>query len=95
MNAALTEDEARTQLLEEILLGCLERAAFPCWPGGDGLTVQDVVQSYPQAMTFGLVPSLEELLLRHPGLTEELRAFLSGADAHPAAMKKLARASGQ
>ena len=78
MNAVLTDAEGRAKRLEEILLDCLERAAFPCWPGGDGLTVQDVLQSYPQAMTHGLVPKLEELLLRHPDLTEELQAFLSG-----------------
>src|SRR5947207_2384157 len=80
MKAPAAEAQARRSRVQDVLMGCLLRAAFPCWPGADGLTVEDVVGSYPNAMTAGLVPGLEELLIRHPDLTDELRAFLSGAD---------------
>jgi hypothetical protein len=50
------------------------------WPGADGLTVQEVLRSYPEHAAAGLVPDWQGLLRRHPDLREALLAFL--ADQH-------------
>jgi hypothetical protein len=70
-------DETPTseQRLREVLLGYLrdaEVSGWPLWPGADGLTLQDLVCSYPQAAAAGRVPGLEELLRRHPDLAAAL-----------------------
>jgi hypothetical protein len=65
----------RQRRLHEVLLGCLETARFSWFPGTDGLTLEDVLRSYPQASAAGLVPGLEDLLDSYPDLAEELRAF--------------------
>jgi len=66
--------------LTEILL---ERLAHPCvtvWPGADGLTVEEVLGSYPQAVAAGQAPGLEELLAHHPDLAEALKDFFAQAN---------------
>lgn len=64
---------ARAQLLQELLLGYLQsNHAFP-WPGADGLTVEDALASYREAAASGRVPDGDELLRRHPELSDELR----------------------
>ena len=39
----------RKERVRELLLGYLQGAAVPPWPGADGLTVRAALSSYPQA----------------------------------------------
>jgi hypothetical protein len=41
--------EVRKEGVRELLLGYLQGAAVPPWPGADGLTVRDALLGYPQA----------------------------------------------
>ena len=63
--------------LREILLGYLQAAQVSAWPGGDGLTVEDVVACYPEAVARGEVPDRQQLLRQHPELDAELHAWLA------------------
>jgi hypothetical protein len=69
--------EVRKARVRELLLGYLQAAAVPRWPGADRLTVQDALRSYPQAAAAGRVPDLRQLLRDHPALAEELSAFFA------------------
>jgi hypothetical protein len=80
MGGSPTGDERRRYALCERLLGYLQAANVPAWPGADGLTVQEVLATYPRASSAGQVPNLEQLLLEHPNLQEELIAFFAGHD---------------
>jgi len=75
MHDEITAD-ARRQL-QEVLLGYLQAADSPRWPGADGLTVQDVLASYSEAAATGRVPDRATLLLRHPELAEALCIFFA------------------
>ena len=70
--------EVRKARVCELLLGHLQAAALPLWPGGDGLTLQDALLGYPQSATAGQVPDLRQLLRDHPALAEELTDFFAG-----------------
>jgi hypothetical protein len=65
------------QRLQELLLTYLRAADAPRWPGADGMTVKDVLRSYPQAAAAGLVPNLPALLASHPELADVLRDFFA------------------
>ena len=60
------------ELLARLLLD-----AHVDWPGSDGLTVEDALHDYPQALALGLVPGLEELARDYPDLADELANFLA------------------
>lgn len=66
-----------TSRLDHILLAHLRFAEAQIWPGGDGLTIDVVLASYPQVAAAGRVPDKEELLRLHPDLTAELETFFS------------------
>jgi hypothetical protein len=81
--ALLVEGKTRPSL-EEVLLAYLRGPGAAAWPGADGLTVDDVLHTYPQAMAAGVVPGWQELLDEHPEMAEELRALLGQPDRPPA-----------
>src|SRR5262245_2054619 len=53
-------------LLQALLLHYLELVDPHLWPGVDGLTVDDVLKGYAQAVAAGQAPGAAELLRRHP-----------------------------
>jgi hypothetical protein len=63
--------------LHELLLAHLQAVDAPHWPGVDGLTLEEVLLSYPQAAAEGLVPDLLTLTQQHPELAGVLRDFFS------------------
>jgi len=73
MAAAPSETAVRQHEAINLLLCYLDEA---CWPGGDGLTVEDVLHSYPQAAAAGLVPGREEVMRLHPELLDVLLDLL-------------------
>jgi hypothetical protein len=82
MSAPPVEPAARHAA--EILLGYLQCRADRLWPGGDSVTLDDVLRSYPQAASARLVPDLPELLRRFPDLAAEFAVwFVAAAPAPP------------
>jgi hypothetical protein len=76
-----TECHGSKKRLREVLLGYLQAAgAFAAWPGGDGLTIEDILDVYPQAVSRGEVPDWQQLLCRHPDLDMELHVWLAAKD---------------
>lgn len=67
------EVTGQRQRVQELLLAYLRAADAPHWPGADGVTVDDVLASYPQAAAADLVPDLPALLTSHPELADSLR----------------------
>ncbi|HEY7309429.1 MAG TPA: hypothetical protein VH643_08740 [Gemmataceae bacterium] len=63
--------------LYELLLAHLRAVDAPHWPGADGLTLEEVLLSYPQAAVEGLVPDLATLTEQHPELAGVLRDFFT------------------
>jgi hypothetical protein len=55
----------------------LQHRAGRVWPGGDGVTLDDILRSYPQVAAARLVPDLHELLRRYPDLADELTAWFT------------------
>jgi hypothetical protein len=65
----------RDAAVRELLLGYLQRVKGLLWPGADGLTLEDLVRSYPQIAATGRVPTLQELHRQHPELADLLNAI--------------------
>jgi hypothetical protein len=70
----------RDERLREVLLGYLQAAGCPRWPGTDGLMLEDALRSYPANAAAGRVPDRQELLRMHPELSEALVAFFADVD---------------
>ncbi len=67
--------------LREVLLGYLQTVAcVTAWPGGDGLTFENILDFYPDAVAAGEVPDWQELLCRHPELATELQTWMAAKD---------------
>jgi hypothetical protein len=73
--------------VKAILLGYLQCRAACLWPGGDGLTLDELVRSYPQAARARLVPGLPELRRRFPDLDAALAAWFAEHAAGPDAAR--------
>jgi hypothetical protein len=71
------EPAERKAAVQKLLLGYLQAAVVPLWPGTDGLTLQDALLSYPQAAAAGRAPDLRQLLRKHPELAAELTALFA------------------
>jgi hypothetical protein len=74
------QDEALSagRRVRDLLLTHLQSAAAPPWPGGDGITLEEILRSYPEAAALGLVPDLETLTQQHPDLAQPLRDYFAG-----------------
>jgi hypothetical protein len=76
----LAESDKRktsADLLHQVLLDYLRCSGVVGWPGADGLTTDDIVDCYPQAIATGEVPGWHELQSRFPSLADELEALRS------------------
>jgi hypothetical protein len=81
MSTVPTEAQSRTRQAQEVLLRCLESAPAEPWPGGDGLTIDDVLADYAAALAAGRVPDPQALQTRYPDLAGELAAFFAHEEA--------------
>ena len=70
------QPDGRTSV-NALLLDYLALPDVTIWPGADALRVEEVLASYPEAVAAGRAPALDELIARHPELTDELRAFFA------------------
>jgi hypothetical protein len=70
---------AETAALRELLLQYLQAPGGSLWPGADGLTVREVLQSYSQAAAEGRVPTRHQLMALRPDLAAALNAFFAAS----------------
>jgi hypothetical protein len=63
--------------LREMLLQYLQAPGGSRWPGADGLTVREVLDSYTQAAAEGRVPTCQQLIALRPDLAGALNAFFA------------------
>jgi hypothetical protein len=77
MTNELADRVHRPPRLPAVLLAYLDGVTAPALPGGDGLTLEDVLSCYPAAVSTGQVPDRRQLCERHPDLAGEVEAFFS------------------
>jgi hypothetical protein len=77
MTNELADCVSRPPRLSAVLLAYLDGVAAPSLPGGDGLTLDDVLSCYPAAVVAGQVPDRRQLCERYPDLAGEVDAFFS------------------
>jgi hypothetical protein len=94
MPGKLTESNETARQLREVLLGYLQAAAMTAWPGGDGLTLENILDFYPEAVAAGEAPDWQELLRRHAELATELQAWLAAKDRWQFAFRRRGEQSG-
>jgi hypothetical protein len=87
--STIIHEPAPAEQVKAILLGYLHCRATNLWPGGDGLTLEELLRSYPQAARAGLVPGLPELQRRFPDLAEALASTFAEQTAGPGAARCL------
>jgi hypothetical protein len=75
MRATSNERKPLADLLRQVLVDFLFASRAVAWPGADGLTVDDIINCYPQAIAAGEVPAWHELQCRFPDLAGELQAL--------------------
>jgi hypothetical protein len=80
MMADRSEPDSADRRLRELLLAYLQAAMVSGWPGTDGLTVDDVLDGYPQAVAASEVPDWQQLLQQHHELAAELQDWLVAKD---------------
>jgi hypothetical protein len=80
----------------DALLDYLRAGAVFSWPGGDGLTVEDVLRHHSVSVVAGRVPGWQELLRRHPDLADDVNAFFAdpSGDMRPRHVPKGEQTSG-
>jgi hypothetical protein len=74
MTSPTNDARLRSRQAREVVLNYLEESSVP-WPGGDGLTLNDVLSGYARAAASGLVPGPMALRSCHPELADELSAL--------------------
>jgi hypothetical protein len=77
MTAQTNPSTDRATQFRELLLRYLLAAGLPDWPSADGMTLDEVVKSYPQYAACGRVPDKDLLLLCHAELREEINRFFT------------------
>jgi hypothetical protein len=94
MPGKATEPNEAAGRLREVLLGYLQAApSVTAWPGGDGLTLEIILDLYPEAVAAGEVPDWQELLHRHLELATELQAWMAAKDRWQFAFQQCAELS--
>jgi hypothetical protein len=68
---------SRTQL-KTVLIENLMAVTPGALPGGDGLTVDVLLNQYGILAEKGLVPAKRQLIEHHPDLAREIQEFLAG-----------------
>jgi hypothetical protein len=77
LGGSMIDDSVKAgNLLRPTLLSYLQVWTLR-WPGGDGISEDDVLSCLPQAMASQVVPCFRELCRLHPELANEIRSFIT------------------
>jgi hypothetical protein len=75
MAAETMDRESAENSLRQLLLSYLWSSNAIRWPGGDGITEDDVLNYYPEARAAGKVPDWQELCGRHEAMVGTIQSF--------------------